>query len=129
MRGEQRGAKSASLMRDGSSPTCVGNRAYFRKGILDGPVHPHMRGEQTESCGTDRRRRGSSPHAWGTVPALLDPDIDRRFIPTCVGNSDCPILEEEAWTVHPHMRGEQENTGLRMSATDGSSPHAWGTEI
>ena len=65
-----------------------------------------MRGELRKIHPVIVRPAGSSPHAWGTqTPA--DP-FSRwiRFIPTCVGNSNCTIQPSILFPVHPHMRGE-----------------------
>ena len=111
------------------------------------PVHPHMRGERDEreklawndggssphAWGTQhhplqaQKKFGSSPHAWGTPARFLFPNTPFRFIPTCVGNAN-DIAEADGFrSVHPHMRGERPLSRSTNSATNGSSPHAWGT--
>ncbi len=48
-------------------PTCVGNRSRPSGGTRGTPVHPHVRGEQNSFKMDQRKCRGSSPRAWGTV--------------------------------------------------------------
>ena len=92
-------------------------------------VHPHMRGEQFWTENSSVNRAGSSPHAWGTGPNLASFPSVFRFIPTCVGNSLCPIFPLRLRPVHPHMRGEQRIAVSFFALLVGSSPHAWGTEL
>ena len=47
-----------------------------------------MRGEQGYRNAANARRRGSSPHAWGTEVFCIVNKENTRFIPTCVGNSN-----------------------------------------
>ncbi len=88
-------------------PTCVGN-AYNRPlQPADEPVHPHMRGERGNTGAASAFSSGSSPHAWGTLYETLSPPIEKRFIPTCVGNADIAREIGVSRSVHPHMRGER----------------------
>ncbi len=108
-------------------PTCVGNSAERGARGGAGTVHPHMRGELRTLSRTSGPVAGSSPHAWGTPRARDLAGRTRRFIPTCVGNSDpaaTPALGDE---VHPHMRGELLVAVWGVGGHYGSSPHAWGT--
>ena len=67
-------------------PTCVGNRIEVMSYVSQLPGHPHMRGEQKSKGCYNRRLRGSSPHAWGTVGNMCICGTISRVIPTCVGN-------------------------------------------
>ena len=73
-------------------PTCVGNSLHHHATHQNASVHPHMRGELDRRMAGTKRRSGSSPHAWGTLYWMVDRCRDRRFIPTCVGNSDSPTF-------------------------------------
>ena len=110
----------------GFIPTCVGNTPQHWPCAKRWTVHPHMRGEYDMPVMEKEAATGSSPHAWG-IP--VDSTIfgqDRRFIPTCVGNTLLPSDRTSPSTVHPHMRGEY-MSGMSDDAMDsGSSPHAWG---
>jgi len=55
--------------------------------------------------------------------------LDRRFIPTCVGNTSHGRIFSACRPVHPHVRGEHPRTELLPCAMNGSSPRAWGTRI
>ena len=68
-------------------PTCVGNTATARKSIATWPVHPHVRGEHWPETRFGIAQAGSSPRAWGTRTPERRPHWQRRFIPTCVGNT------------------------------------------
>ena len=72
-------------------------------------------------------KAGSSPRTWGTVAEDVGADIQRRFIPTHVGNRSHGSREFQIPTVHPHARGEQKTWPKRNSINTGSSPRTWGT--
>ena len=72
-------------------------------------------------------RGGSSPRAWGTRPRGRRARGQRRFIPTCVGNTLCRAANASLLTVHPHVRGEHSGIEAGEGWACGSSPRAWGT--
>ena len=104
-------------------PTGVGNSPS----PAPAPVHPHGRGEQYWFPGDHIDNRGSSPRAWGTGVIMIEPEGDKRFIPTGVGNSFQIGRTSDAEAVHPHGRGEQANKERINKPINGSSPRAWGT--
>ena len=69
---------------------------------------------------------GSPPRAWGRHavsprrPALL------RFTPTCVGTTISISPMRRAFSVHPHVRGDDFPRPRRDGAAVGSPPRAWG---
>ena len=68
-------------------PTCVGNTVSSFGGVRMETVHPHVRGEyHTPPCPV-ALEHGSSPRAWGIPIPVYAQGIERRFIPTCVGNT------------------------------------------
>jgi len=73
------------------------------------------------------RAGGSSPRAWGTRQLVAHFAAQRRFIPTCVGNTLAPTAAPRKVAVHPHVRGEHPIFADISLASDGSSPRAWGT--
>ena len=68
-------------------PTCVGNTGIVPDEPEKTTVHPHVRGEHMTTPLNPHRVRGSSPRAWGTLPVTPPMVGSRRFIPTCVGNT------------------------------------------
>ena len=107
-------------------PTCVGNTLSIPSGAAMLPVHPHMRGEYAIEKTVKRCRCGSSPHAWGIRYDYAGGQQEKRFIPTCVGNTGSCGPADDRCRVHPHMRGEYGNRGSGTDPKNGSSPHAWG---
>ena len=85
-----------------------------------------MRGEYHHPHKAKSRTGGSSPHAWGILPGWIPFQLDRRFIPTCVGNTACLGRSRIYRAVHPHMRGEYGLIYGQGRLLAGSSPHAWG---
>jgi len=73
-------------------PTCVGNTPVTDRVSEFVPVHPHVRGEHTSTNAQPVELGGSSPRAWGTLLGPCPLISARRFIPTCVGNTDQPFL-------------------------------------
>src|SRR6266436_491594 len=86
-----------------------------------------MRGEHPSGVTRNSSSVGSSPHAWGTRMHRNKTLHDRRFIPTCVGNTRVLIRRATLRSVHPHMRGEHMRRVQEIPGEIGSSPHAWGT--
>ena len=74
------------------------------------------------------RREGSPPRAWGKAPASIRGNRRRRFTPTGVGKSTCPMVRPPPDTVHPHGRGEKTLPVAASTPGDGSPPRAWGKD-
>ena len=72
-------------------------------------------------------RFGSSPRVWGTAECQPGVDIQRRFIPTCVGNGPPGDPAPAVPGVHPHVCGERPRSTCVMINLTGSSPRVWGT--
>ena len=127
-------------------PTCMGNSAPCRSGPRALPVHPHVHGELFPSGASVSFAHGSSPRAWGTLSAPCRERFRRRFIPTCMGNSQVVLISESyrfiptcmgnsfspahergMLAVHPHVHGELSSTITYLPTRIGSSPRAWGT--
>jgi len=70
--------------------------------------------------------RGSPPRAWGILCGNRKANRQRRFTPTCVGNSCSFAVDEGLCTVHPHVRGEFCINKAVDGIENGSPPRAWG---
>ncbi len=92
-------------------------------------VHPHTRGEHMHWCSDIRQDYGSSPHPWGTRDLFRGHDLQRRFIPTPVGNTKGGRQDVPPGPVHPHTRGEHHVQRNGRALDSGSSPHPWGTRL
>ena len=90
-------------------------------------VHPHWRGEHTQSRERYPPDNGSSPLAWGTYVNGADVSTVVRFIPTGVGNIYKRYANLDDDAVHPHWRGEHFTLSTHIVRVRGSSPLAWGT--
>ena len=75
-------------------PTPVGNTPIKGNFGIENSVHPHARGEHKPWRPTGKYTPGSSPRPWGTRLKFGRALLNRRFIPTPVGNtlksSICP---------------------------------------
>ena len=110
-----------------SIPTCVGNTKPGTCESRSRSVHPHVRGEHSESRARTTRPYGPSPRAWGTRARS---QVLRRpywSIPTCVGNTATFQTVTDRETVHPHVRGEHATDTYQQKIYTGPSPRAWGT--
>ena len=87
-------------------PTYVGLIPGSRPGGATRPVHPHIRGVNTQV------RSANS--------------ILERFIPTYVGLIYGGIRIDYKKTVHPHIRGVNVVPGAPVPDVRSSSPHTWG---
>ena len=57
---------------------------------------------------------GSSPRVWGTLRLGGAEDLNRRFIPTGVGNTFKLLILMVIFAVHPHGCGEHTNHNRLM---------------
>jgi len=108
-------------------PTRMGNTITLFFLISSSSVHPHTHGEHPRKIPKKRFCAGSSPHAWGTHPALSPGPLLLRFIPTRMGNTFVLTVYAVQYPVHPHTHGEHLTPGKILHSLTGSSPHAWGT--
>jgi len=129
------------------TPTCVGKRSSPGQGVVQSPVHPHVRGEKNRATSSGCSPGGSPPRAWGKDRVGLRARGSDRFTPTCVGKSRRgkrswgtppvhPHVRGEksahhhgpprGMLVHPHVRGEKGVWSPSMSESRGSPPRAWG---
>jgi len=108
-------------------PTCMGNS--LTKAVKENTeaVHPHVHGELFINQIIYIVAIGSSPRAWGTRARRDQTPHRDRFIPTCMGNSDCISARQRSASVHPHVHGELICNCSPYSNSSGSSPRAWGT--
>ena len=72
-------------------------------------------------------KSNSSPRTWGTPPRKPACYAIYRFIPTLVGNTSEAHRDTDRLAVHPHARGEHDNTQVLAMFKPGSSPRSWGT--
>ncbi len=108
-------------------PTGVGNSAASGRCGPSAAGHPHRRGELRTMFGSKGIRTGPSPQAWGTRSHASRIPVERRAIPTGVGNSASPSPIDAPAPGHPHRRGELSEQRAVMIAQSGPSPQAWGT--
>ncbi len=85
-----------------------------------------MRGENLQQCRVPVNNGGSPPHAWGKFLFTPPRHLSVRFTPTCVGKMAVCASLAMSRTVHPHMRGENEDPRISGEGDGGSPPHAWG---
>ena len=90
-------------------------------------VHPHAGGEHNFIGYFGTKIVGSSPRRWGTPHQNFLYNLQTRFIPTQVGNTEGIRHSAEHLPVHPHAGGEHFGELTRLLHTLGSSPRRWGT--
>ena len=113
----------------GFIPTCVGNTSTERKKNSFMWVHPHVCGEYSMRAMPRTSVLGSSPRVWGILPNQMAESPQRRFIPTCVGNtSPSKSIAARTW-VHPHVCGEYSEIDAALKEREGSSPRVWGIPL
>jgi len=131
------------------TPTCVGKRSSPGQGVVQSPVHPHVRGEKNRATSSGCSPGGSPPRAWGKDRVGLRARGSDRFTPTCVGKSPrtTTVRRVACWFtptcvgkresgrracrspgVHPHVRGEKFYPSVRHVSYLGSPPRAWGKD-
>ena len=65
-----------------------------------------MRGEHRRRAADDLNRKGSSPHARGALPCLVEAALDAGIIPACAGSTCAMVHRSMMAGDHPRMRGE-----------------------
>ncbi len=108
-------------------PTHVGNAVSKGGKITVTTVHPHACGERREEVIMLAYCNGSSPRMWGTQVRRGGGTVDRRFIPTHVGNAPFAGKIRGSRPVHPHACGERDRPARYDIPAHGSSPRMWGT--
>ncbi len=89
-------------------------------------VHPHVRGDNVELPWMMKKPPGSPPRAWGQcIESLLHYD-HHWFTPTCVGTMNTRRPCQQKPSVHPHVRGDNNELITEPQAMHGSPPRAWG---
>ena len=106
----------------------MGNSRHRPPSCRSRSVHPHVHGELSVDSPFSSLWIGSSPRAWGTLPADRLAPCLYRFIPTCMGNSDKASLGQTRMPVHLHVNGELVASGAWNYSKFGSS-HVMGNSI
>jgi len=89
-------------------------------------VHPHIRGENGRSRSFKPWFCGSPPHTWGKCQIVEFFIVPQRFTPTYVGKIFFAWRTFSRFSVHPHIRGENEFSVTMPFFIYGSPPHTWG---
>jgi len=108
------------------TPTCVGTALSSSPLAASSSVHPHVRGDGSETVPKPRAVFGSPPRAWGRQLQHLAEQDAVRFTPTCVGTARPRCRSSPMPTVHPHVRGDGEWLKGDPHSEVGSPPRAWG---
>ena len=87
-------------------PTGVGNTTAQSELNPQPAVHPHGCGEHTHDAQSTETISGSSPRVWGTRVIQANRMLNKRFIPTGVGNTRQELEGMFPEAVHPHGCGE-----------------------
>ena len=111
----------------GIIPACAGNTWSRCRAHPSRRDHPRMRGEHLSTCSVTSAKKGSSPHARGTLVTGADVVLFPGIIPACAGNTVRTPWRSCHTRDHPRMRGEHLEPDVWTSRVKGSSPHARGT--
>ncbi len=107
------GGEQQSAHDRGSIPACAGSSTRPRTPRPSPRVHPRVRGEQTRGPSDSKPRSGPSPRARGAARSHQPGERDRGSIPACAGSSPTYHLAVACDSVHPRVRGEQEQSPRR----------------
>ena len=90
----------------GIIPACAGNTVPSYAGRSCSGDHPRMRGEHVTLQPRYVAKRGSSPHARGTLCGCFRACRVGGIIPACAGNTRRAYKKLTRRRDHPRMRGE-----------------------
>ena len=116
-----------SIIRFRFIPTHVGNTSICPKVTKSDTVHPHACGKHGVVFLCKSLSSGSSPRMWETRYLLTFLPLQRRFIPTHVGNTTVAMPPNALRAVHPHACGKHNSPTPAMLRESGSSPRMWET--
>ena len=109
-----------------NTPTCVGKTFSCCFTSKLGRKHPHMRGEDRQSCRKKQKQTETPPHAWGRLHTKEKRIAKVGNTPTCVGKTYSLIRSNPRIKKHPHMRGEDARKPPSATCGRETPPHAWG---
>ena len=93
---------------------------------LQMPVHPHGRGDNNVEEEEGVYVHGSPPRAWGQSVHQRSFVLVVRFTPTGVGTIARRASVWSTSSVHPHGRGDNDQTRYNSKKRRGSPQRAWG---
>ncbi len=125
-RGEQENHKVGSGLSGGSPPRSWGAVQNREKIASTLRFTPTLVGSRNGNILNEDVPAGSPPRSWGAVPPRRPSTPPRRFTPTLVGSRTKALQIIRRWPVHPHARGEQDQSAANHQAMAGSPPRSWG---
>ena len=125
----QRNRLGATCFPSRFTPTRVGTTSSRTSSLPSEPVHPHARGDNVVRKWRRTCLTGSPPRAWGQPARRRGRAQPIRFTPTRVGTTPSPMTSRSAVAVHPHARGDNNFSTLRIASATGSPPRAWGQHL
>ena len=126
VRGDDTRPRSTVSTGVGSPPRAWGRRGVSGAQRTSPTVHPHVRGDDEQGAYQVEVRGGSPPRAWGRLRLGEHVPPRRRFTPTCVGTTTGCSGSGRRSSVHPHVRGDDEQHLGHAGDAGGSPPRAWG---
>ena len=100
-------------VKEGITPTCVGNTQHTPQQLYQSQDHPHLRGEYASPSKNLAPEKGSPPLAWGIRLSITRRPATYRITPTCVGNTLGQGWRRQDYKDHPHLRGEYPAKSVR----------------
>jgi len=94
--------------------------------LADKQKHPHGRGEDRRYAVVFMNVKETPPRAWGR---RSDNEADNKMLrntPTGVGKTGVVPELDEYLQKHPHGRGEDSASSVKLSSTWETPPRAWG---
>ena len=107
-------------------PTHVGRTGAWTWRARAKADHPHARGENALPSTLRRHRNGPSPRTWGERARSVRNKVAGRTIPTHVGRTPAPHIQQNLSSDHPHARGENNMRCAPRFHSIGPSPRTWG---
>ena len=89
-----------------NTPTCVGKTICEKMYGNAMEKHPHVRGEDPPTSCPAASLLETPPRAWGRPLLTNMVGAELGNTPTCVGKTDCILVELAHARKHPHVRGE-----------------------
>src|SRR5579884_1764949 len=89
-------------------------------------VHPHVRGDDTGEIAHWTFASGPPPRAWGRSEGGYIQGLRPGSTPTCVGTITALDTQRASRWVHPHVRGDDVESGDHFCRHRGPPPRAWG---
>ena len=110
----------------GNTPACAGKTWSPAPDSTNGWEHPRLRGENDQALNGSNVRSGTPPLARGNLAFPWAGMSMSRNTPACAGKTKNSLTNVGIKAEHPRLRGENEDSPIKVNIHQGTPPLARG---